>query len=255
MAKSAKSPSAPQVRQGRRHARGKGLEAAYQEVRRRILTLSLPPGVDLDEKTIAQELGISRTPLREALLRLSGEHLVTIRPNCGAQVTPISVTDFPHYIDSLALVQRAVNYLAARQRTDDHIQYIDIACNTFEQASQDNDVLAMADANRDFHAQIGFASGNPFLIQTYEYLLDYGIRLAHISFSYGDGAELDQDGIAHRNKVINEHRAMVRAIRLGDAATCDRLGHEHAELFQRRFLQQMQQDNISHIHVSSSATS
>lgn len=255
MTKSPDTSSDRQTYGRRKFARGKGVEAAYNEVRRRILTLDLEPGSDLDEKELAKTLEISRTPLREAILRLSGEHLVTITPNRGAQVTPISVTDFPQYIDSLALVQRAIHYLAAQRRTKSDISQIESACTSFENATHANDVLAMADANRHFHSSIGRASGNPFLLHTYEYLLDYGIRLAHISFSYGNGDELDHDDVTHRQKVIDEHQSIVRAIKLGDASRAEQLGHEHALLFQRRFLQQMQQDNIGHVSLQNSAAS
>ncbi len=98
--------------------RGTGAARIYEALRRRILNLELVPGADLDEKALASAFNISRTPLREALNRLASEQLVVISPNRGASVAPLNLTDFPAFIESLALAQSAVNAFAAMRRSD-----------------------------------------------------------------------------------------------------------------------------------------
>lgn len=224
-------------------------DSVYQILRKKILTLELPPGSDLDEAKLAREIGVSRTPLREALLRLSGEQLVKVIPNRGSEVTPIHVTDFPRYIESLSLTQRAINHLAALRRTRDDINAISAACRKFEVAVENDDVMAMADSNRQFHAAIADATRNSFMTHMYSYLLDSGIRLALISFSYGGQSTEVAEDVQHRKSVIQEHRAILNAINLGDSKTAEELGNRHAVLFQQRFLKSMQQTDLDDISI------
>ena len=66
-------------------------EAAYETIRSRIITMELKPGDELNDHELAQELGISRTPMREALIMLNIAHMVTIKPQSGTYVAPIDL--------------------------------------------------------------------------------------------------------------------------------------------------------------------
>ena len=66
-------------------------EAAYETIRSRIITMELKPGDELNDHALAQELGISRTPMREALIMLNIAHMVTIKPQSGTYVAPIDL--------------------------------------------------------------------------------------------------------------------------------------------------------------------
>ena len=210
--------------------RGTGAARIYEALRRRILNLELVPGADLDEKALASAFNISRTPLREALNRLASEQLVVISPNRGASVAPLNLTDFPAFIESLALAQSAVNAFAAMRRDEDDLAAIAAAADVFEAALGD-DGLALTEANRAFHSAIAAAARNPHFATFYERLLDESARLARVSFSY-EGAGRDE----HLAKVVTEHRALAEAIAARDAPRAEKLGHDHAALFQRRML-------------------
>jgi len=207
--------------------RGAVAGSLYAELRRRILELELAPGADLDEAALAEAFGVSRTPLREALNRLASERLVAISPNRGATVAPLSLAEFPAFIEALALAQGAVNAFAAKRRTAAESAAIAAAAEAFEAAS----APVLAETNRAFHVAIVRAARNPHLAGFYERLLDEGARLARVSFS--DRAE---GRAAHLAEVAAEHRAMAAAIAAGDATEAERLGHAHATLFQRRML-------------------
>ncbi len=218
------STNKPKARRGANTAR------IYDELRRRILNLDLAPGADLDEMALANAFNISRTPLREALNRLASEQLVVISPNRGASVAPLTLTDFPAFIESLALAKSAVNAFAAMRRSDQDLAAIAAAADAFEAALEDEGV-ALTEANRAFHRAIAAAARNPHLTTFYERLLDESARLARVSFSYeGEGRDV------HLDQVVTEHRAMVEAIAAGDSAAAEQLGHDHAALFQRRML-------------------
>ena len=214
----------------RKTPRGGGAARIYEALRRRILDLELAPGADLDETALADAFDISRTPLREALNRLAAEQLVVISPNRGASVAPLNLTGFPAFIEALALAQSAVNAFAAMRRDDAELAAIATAADGFE-AVVENGGPALTEANHSFHSAIAAAARNPHLAAFYERLLDEGARLARVSFSY-EGVGRDE----HIGQVVAEHRATVEAIAARDAAGAERLGHDHAALFQRRML-------------------
>jgi DNA-binding GntR family transcriptional regulator len=208
--------------------RGAGAARVYEELRRKIIDLELAPGADIDEMALAKAFNISRTPLREAMNRLASEQLVVISPNRGATVAPLNLTDFPPFIESLALAQSAINAFAAMRRTDAELDAIANAAEAFKAACTENS-LAMTEANRAFHSAIGTAARNPHLATFYDRLLDESARLTRVSFSYeSEGRD------AHLATVIAQHHDLTEAIATQDAARAEALGHEHAELFQSR---------------------
>jgi len=213
-----------------RAPRGAGAARVHAELRRRILELELAPGSDLDEAALAAAFRVSRTPVREALNRLASERLVETAPNRGASVAPLSLADFPAFIESLALAQGAVNAFVALRRSDAEAAAIAAAAERFE-AALDGPATALTAANRAFHGAIATAARNPHLAGFYQRLLDEGARLARLSFSYEA-----EDRAAHLAAVTAEHRAMAEAIAARDAPRAEALGHAHAALFQRRVL-------------------
>jgi len=221
------------------HARGTGAAHAYETLRREILSLELAPGQELDEARLVARLGLSRTPLREALIRLAADELVVLLPNRGAQVAPLDLADTPRYIEALNLAQRAVNRFAALRRTDRDMARIEAARDAFEDSVPGADAMEMTARNRDFHATVAEAAHNRYLAGHYVRLLDQGMRLLRIPFAYdpaGDGAE------AHIAKIVADHRSITAAIDGRDADRADALGHAHAELFQSRLMMYLQQN-------------
>lgn len=221
------------------HARGTGAAHAYETLRREILSLELAPGQELDEARLVARLGLSRTPVREALIRLAADELVVLLPNRGAQVAPLDLADTPRYIEALDLSQRAVNRFAALRRTDGDIARIAAARDAFEDSVPGGDAMEMTARNRDFHAAVAAAAHNRYLAGHYVRLLDQGMRLLRIPFAYdpaGDGAE------AHITKIVADHRSITAAVEGRDADRADALGHAHAELFQSRLMTYLQQN-------------
>jgi len=221
------------------HARGTGATFAYETLRREILGLELEPGQDLDEAGLVARLGLSRTPVREALIRLAADELVVLLPNRGAKVAPLDLADTPRYIEALDLAQRAVNRFAALRRTATDLARIEAARDAFEHSIDGGDAMEMTERNRDFHAAIAEAAHNRYLAGHYVRLIDQGMRLLRIPFAYdpaGDGAE------THIAKIVADHRRITEAIAARDADRADALGHAHAELFQSRLMMYLRQN-------------
>jgi DNA-binding GntR family transcriptional regulator len=214
----------------------------YVELRKQILTLKLRPGVQLDEVSLANQFGVSRSPVRDALARLIAEGLVTILPNRTTMVAPFEIEEFPNYIAALDLTQRAVTRLAALNRSDEDLLRMREANAQYLKALGSEQFQALTEHNKTFHMAIARAGRNPYLITYYERLLGEGQRLLHLHFDFI---------VSSRNLTEPEqdHDALIDAIdkRRPDAA--ERASHEHTVLFRDRFLDFMKQNLTKGISI------
>ena len=227
-----------------RRARGTGAAEVYQRLREDILDLSLQPGTALDEARLSIRFGLSRSPVREALIRLSAEGLVMTLPNHSTLVAPFDVQMLPKYLDALELLQRANTRLAARLRTGEEVEQLHALCDDFEVTARASDVLGMIERNREFHLAIAEAGRNPYLIWPYRRLLDEGRRMMRLYFGYLHD-ELP-------GGFLDEHREIVEAIAERDAERAERIAHQHARQFSGRFLQYLNETHTSAVDVAAS---
>ena len=211
-----------------KRARGEVALQIYQALRRDILDMSLAPGVPLDEKTVAGRYAVSRSPVREAIIRLSADGLVRTLPNKSAIVSPLNIEDFPTYIDALDLMQRVTTRLAAMHRTDEELRRIKQKHRDFERARAAGDALSMIETNRDFHTAIAEAGKNRYFTMLYTRLLDEGRRTLRVYFhSLDDALPLD---------LALEHDGIIDAIERRDPDLAETLAHQHAEQVANRIL-------------------
>jgi DNA-binding GntR family transcriptional regulator len=223
--------------------RSAGWTGVYEALRHDILSLALAPGELLDEMGLSRRFGFSRSPIREALIRLSGDGLVVNLPNRTTIVAPVDIARFPQYVDALDLAQRINTRLAAELRTDQDIKEIEAAQQGFIAAVNSRDHLAMSEANKQFHMAIARAGRNPYFASFYEKLLDEGRRILHLHFDY---IEKTNDG----RLLTDEHEEMIGAIRARDVARADRLAHDHSRQFRDRFLDFLRANYTSSIDLS-----
>ena len=232
-----------------RNGVGKGNAAtlAYETLRKEILQLHLAPGTDLDDASIVEKLGISRTPVREAFVRLAADGLVVLSPNRGAQVAPIPLGEFPRFVEALDLVQRAILRLAALRRTEANLEAIRAASAEFERALGPGDALELTSQNKDFHLAIAEGSQNRYLIEQYSRLLDQGMRMMGVPFAFESGSGYGAK--EHQRKIMEEHREMVAAVECRDADRAEALGGEHAALFRSRFIAYLEENGAAGVSV------
>lgn len=212
-----------------RQSRGSGSRHVYEVLKHEILTLALAPGKPLDETLLAQRFGMSRSPVREALVRLSADGLVEMLANRSTLVAPIDLAGFPRYVEALDFLQRINARLAARFRTEADLARMRTLVKAFDDACRANDYLEMSETNRDFHMAIAEAGRNPYLSRSYGQLLDEGRRILHLHFDYLQSPETE--GILH-----SDHYDMIEAIRARDVDEADRLAHKHTLQFHDGFL-------------------
>ena len=210
-------------------AKEAGWKGVYDALRKEILSLTLAPGELLDEMSLSRRFGFSRSPIREALIRLAGDRLVVTLPNRTTIVAPVDIVSFPQYVDALDIAQRVTTRFAAELRTEADLKAITEAQSAFIAAVKAKDHLAMSGTNKDFHMAIARAGGNAHMTDFYEKLLDEGRRILHLHFDY---LERTRDG----RLLTDEHEDMIDAIRRRDADRADQLAHAHTRQFRDNFL-------------------
>lgn len=213
----------------KKQAKGLGARHVYDTLKREILTLVLVPGTPLDETNLSNRFAMSRSPVREALVRLSADGLVEMLSNRSTLVAPINLVEFPRYVEALDFLQRINTRLAARNRTDAEIVQMQHLAEAFDNACRANDYLEMSATNRDFHMAIAQAGRNLYLARSYGQLLDEGRRILHMHFDYIQASETD-------HLLNSDHYDMIDAIRRRDIAKADDLAHVHTRQFHDRFV-------------------
>ncbi|HZO62261.1 MAG TPA: GntR family transcriptional regulator [Gaiellaceae bacterium] len=198
-------------------------QRVYDHLRTEILAGRLEPGAELAEVALAEQLGVSRGPLREAIGRLATEGLVTVRPRRGAVVSPLSREEFLElYQVREALERMAVKLAVPRLEPDDVAALQGLIDEMAAHAGRD-DVAAFFEANGAFHARLVDASGNVKLRELYRQQVDQLSRYRTQS--------LQLRGNMQRS--IAEHAAILRAARRGDAERAAHLMSEHIRVPQR----------------------
>jgi DNA-binding GntR family transcriptional regulator len=198
-------------------------EQVYQYLRQEILNNAFPPDAALPEKTLANQLNVSRVPVREALHRLAAEGLVTLRPRQGALVSSLSPRKFlDAYRVREALEDLAIK-LALPNLTAEDLEELGRLQEAMRRHAAADDADAFFAANRAFHALFVERSQNEYLQAIYFPLLDQMRR--HISSSLGL-----RGGLA---RSIEEHQAILGAVRAGDVDEAARLLREHIHVPQR----------------------
>lgn len=208
------------------------------------MTLALRPGAPLDEVSLSRRFKLSRSPVREALIRLAGERLVIILPNRSTVVTPFDLEAMPQHMDALELMQRTTHRLAALFRSEEDLERIGAAELRFKSANERHDVAAMIESNRDYHVVIAEAGGNSYFTALYARLLDEGRRMLRMHFAI----ETERDALRDKS-VVAEHAAISKAIGRRDPDLAERLALEHATRFRERFLRYLDQAHVRTIQL------
>ena len=225
-----------------KRTKGTGWKSVYETLRTEILALTLQPGQLLDETTLAERFDMSRSPIREALIRLQGDELVVTLSNRSTIVAPIELTTFPKYVEALDIAQRMNTRLAAMLRTDADLTAIARRQKDFEAAIRSNDHLRMSEANKQFHMAIARAGRNPYLASFYERLLNQGQRMLHLHFEY-----LERTGEGYL--LTDEHDLMLEAIRARNVELADELAHAHTRQFQDDFMTFMRENYTTDVSL------
>ena len=195
--------------------------ALYQEVaerlRERIFSHELQPGTWVDEQALAEQYGISRTPLREALKVLASEGLVTLKPRRGCYVTEISDRDLDEIFTVMAMLEGECARVLAARATEADLARLQAIHADLESAAQASDIDRFFEANQAFHLAIQQIADNRWLLHVIEDLRKV-IKLSRHHSLYSEG-RLEQ--------ALAEHRTILDAMLARDADAAERSMRGH----------------------------
>jgi len=181
-------------------------DRVHARLRAMILTGELAPGEPLRQEALAEGLGTSRTPLREALHRLASEGLIELRPHRGAVVATFSPRDVEVDYEARRIFEPEAARLAAHREPADTAAALERAIG--QQRDAGADLERQFDANREFHVALVAGSGNPHLVRLVESL--WGGRIAPVFYA----RQARRPGRIRRD--VREHTEIARLVAAGD---------------------------------------
>ncbi|AMO37577.1 GntR family transcriptional regulator [Thauera humireducens] len=195
--------------------------ALYQEVaerlRERIFSHELPPGTWVDEQALAEQYGISRTPLREALKVLASEGLVTLKPRRGCYVTEISERDLDEVFSVMSMLEGECARASTEHASKADLERLQAIHVDLEKAAAANDINGFFEANQAFHHAIQEIADNRWLLHVIEDLRKV-IKLSRHHSLFSEG-RLEQS--------LAEHRGILDALLARDPAAAEARMREH----------------------------
>ena len=194
-------------------------EIVFNTLRKAILRGELQPGERLMEIALAEKLGVSRTPIREAMHKLEQEGLIHVIPRRGAQVANITVEDLNDVIELRIALEKMAMEKACQRIVPSQIEELEQAAEIFETLADEGDRMALAQADEDFHECIYRAAGNRRLLQVLRNLREqmYRYRIEYLKHEQA------------YEQLAAEHREMTQAIRSRDVEHAQQLCVTHLE--------------------------
>lgn len=207
---------------------------AYETIVKKIICLEYQPSMHLEETQLVEELGIGRTPIREALVRLQGEKMVESHPNKGVIVRPITLQNTKAMFESMHIFEFGVVDIAMKKDCTSFIKNMKKANEEVKKSIISNQVFDLVEANHEFHMQFAKCSQNEFLIRGVEDVRTEAKRLSFLS--YGNIIDPERPLDVHYDSVVQEHETMIEALEQKDEMRLKSLIQEHIEIFRRRII-------------------
>ncbi|CEH35964.1 GntR family transcriptional regulator [Romboutsia lituseburensis] len=194
-------------------------DVVFENLREAILEGKLKPGQRLMEVQLAEQLGVSRTPVREAIRKLELEGLVIMLPRKGAYVANMSLKDILDVLEIRASLEGLAASLAAERISEDDLKRLELIAKDFEKSADSADVEELLRKDVEFHECIFKATNNKKLHQLINSLWEqvYRFRVTYIS---------DYDSSV---SIICEHKSILDAIKKGDTEMAKKYATEHIE--------------------------
>ncbi len=196
-------------------------DRAYHAIREMIVSLELRPGAVIDERQLMQQLGIGRTPTREALRRLAQERLVEVYPRRGMFVTTVEIRDLASLAEVRSVLESSAARLAAERATDDDQDMVSALVDELERHEELDQRELMALDER-IHRQVYRCTHNQFLEASLEEYYVLALRIWYLALD--QARELEQ--------AVLDHREILEAIRDGDADRAEAAMRRHVVEFE-----------------------
>ena len=203
-------------------------ERVYDKVRTRIFSGKYPPGFQLKEEILAEELSVSRTPVRMALHKLANEGLITVRSNHRTYVSDVNEAQFEEIFELIVFLESYSASLAAQRISTEDLARLRKLVDQMEKLVNEKpaDHRAFLENNAQFHSLIHASHGN----QKVKEVLDRVVNFPHNLY-----LKFGQINAAHNPKSVLQHRAIVDALASGDPEYAALQFRAHTESVRRAF--------------------
>jgi DNA-binding GntR family transcriptional regulator len=219
-----------------RRAQEGSADAVYATLREAILSRSLRPGYPFAEEDLAQIFEVSRTPIREAILRLESEHLIERRGRRRLSVSEISPDEVLEIYDVRVVLDALAAELAAQHATPPEIAQLRWANDQLREAGAEGDLVRMSGLNLEFHDWMAQAGRNSFLLDQLRAVRDRVRRFERTTFAYPGRWET----------VIAEHDEILAGIEAHDPKRATRAARSHMLNSKKVRLVMVEEDHQQH---------
>lgn len=193
-------------------------ERAYRAIKHLILDNELPPGSFVLQEELGARIGVSRTPIREALVRLEHDGLIEVRPRRGMRVLPVSIDGMREIYEVLTVLEaQAARIAATRGVPPRTLEALDTAVIAMDTALERDDLDGWAEADSKFHETLTAASENGRLIAMVATVTEQAHRVRRLTLRLRPKPTRSND----------DHRALVGAIRAGDGKAAFSIHERH----------------------------
>lgn len=192
-------------------------EIVYEELKRQILIGEIPPGTRMMEVELAEEMGVSRTPVREAIRKLEKEGLVTIEPRKGAYASNISTKDMIDVLEVRQGLEGMAAAIVSGRITEDQKAELSKVIESYKVAVESENIEEIIKYDELFHSLIVSYSGNKTLVQIFSTVQELALRFRYIYY----------DDFNRYERMPMEHQNIEEAIMSGDAENARIAADEH----------------------------
>ncbi len=207
-------------------------EIVYEELKLQILTGKITPGTRMMEVELAESMGVSRTPIREAIKKLEKEGLVTIEPRKGAYASQISVKDMVDILEVRQDMEGLAAYMASYRMTPKQMKELEVIAAGYNKAVEEGNMADMIKYDTDFHNLIVESCNNSILTMMINQLQELLLRFRYVYY----------DNIKRAEKMPSEHSMIMEAIEDGRSDAARAAAEMHIE----RIKDMVMTDGIRH---------
>lgn len=194
-------------------------DKAYDQLLAMIVDLSFAPGVFLNEQSLAAQLDLGRTPVREALARLSQDRFVTILPRRGIVVAPLTFDDVLDMFEARETIECGIAFIAATHVTESDVEVLKRLVAEADQTRQDNNAEAFLIADHAVHTFLVHMIRNPILQEAADRLLLHNLRFWRLYWN-------DRPA---RIETMLSHKSLLSAIESRDSHTAEKAMRDHLQ--------------------------
>lgn len=199
---------------------------AYARIREKIINLDLPPAAPIEENTLMEELGLGRTPIREAIQRLALENLVVVYPRRGTLVADLNPNDLQKIFELRLELEPYAARLAAERATAEQLAAMQALFASADEILQTGDHRQLIQLDHQAHELLAQAAHNEFLEETLERLYGHVLRLWYVSLNQ----------VSRLREAIEEHRDIIAAVQARNGERAANIMRAHVAGFQSEFL-------------------